>query len=174
MIEEIKKEIDGVEYMYVPMAANAARALYAKLLKNFGPAVAQGLQDMERVKNIDMDSSVGAIIANMFGPIGKALETFTRELDPKFYEYLVDTLLRRVSCTVDGEMFTLESKVRDLYFARKFLTECKVLMFCLEAQYDDFFGLLKITTRTGITARAKANEELRSICQRISTGLSSE
>jgi hypothetical protein len=150
MIEPVKREIDGDEYQFLPLQAKAARRELDGLLQAFGPSVSKGIRGL-KAANVDAelttDNVVGMLPA-IAEAIGGAVEGFTRALTPEYHEKIVKTFLDR--CTIkrydearDQERWpTLDEKFREIHFGTRLLTETKILLFCLEVQYADFFELL--------------------------------
>lgn len=169
MLEAQENEIDGLTYQYTPLMLKPARALFDKLVQRFGPAIAnavEGLQGADLSDGMEIDEALGNVAGSAAGLLRGAVDG----LDPKFHAELCDTLAKQTLVDVegDGNMLPL-TKVRDLLFGRKLLTEAKVVMWCLKVQYEDFLEPMQTLATTAIALRATAGS--RSSSPKESTGL---
>jgi hypothetical protein len=153
MIEKVEKEIDGHVYEYMPLMAKAARSELDKLIQKFGPAISKAIGGMKSIDvdaDVDLekggvDALVGALPA-IAGGLAGAIDGFSSSLSPEYHRNLVDCFLKRVTVHLEGEngqpiQQQLTSAFCEQFFATRLLTETKVLIFCLESQYADFFEL---------------------------------
>lgn len=129
MIETIEKEINGATYVVTQLPARRAIRLKAKLIKLFGPALAQMiLQTSSEDESQNKNSLVSAI------------ESLAASLDPVEFENLIVEILQ--GCRKNGK--ELLPQIIDLEFAGDMESLYKLLMFILEVNYANFFSMLGI------------------------------
>lgn len=142
------KTFDGVEYHYNPLMAKAAREKLVQLINKFGPVFGKGIKQLNRVDNVDgvLDTEVGIeLLPVLAGSLGEMIVKFSEAVSPGFYVDLTDIFLQRVSmATEEGGRIRLKKDVREAMFGRKLLLEARLLVWCLEEQYSDFFALWKL------------------------------
>lgn len=149
MIEPVRREIDGDTYEFSPLMAKAARRELDKLINKFGPAVASGIQGLQAMNvdaevNLDAEGTealIGALPA-VANSVGSIVGRFSQSITPEYHEALITTFFEQVRVQNGENWPKLDKSYCDLHFATRLLTETKVLAFCLEVQYADFFGLL--------------------------------
>jgi hypothetical protein len=180
MIEAKDKLIDGDNYRFTPLMVKQARAELDKLIQKFGPAIALAVKGFESI-NLDADidlegpksEALLSALPAVAGSVSGAVTGFSAALSPAYHADLVETFFKNVELEVDGGWRRLEPKFCNVHFATKLLTETKVLLFCLEVQYSDFFGLWESLGAT-IRAVRESREKSRSDSQTESTGISTE
>jgi hypothetical protein len=129
MIETKEKEINGATYSVTQLPARRAIRLKAKLIKLFGPALAQMvLQTTAENESKSKNSLVAAI------------ESLAASLDPAEFENLVVEVLQ--GSRKNGK--ELLPQIIDLEFAGDMESLYKLLMFILEVNYANFFTMLGI------------------------------
>ena len=147
MIESVETTIDDVEYRFMPLMADPARKNLDELLKRFGPAIAsviEGLNGTNKIEDFDMDKTEDAELIKVFSrSLGGGIREFTQALSSHFHKELVDVFLTQVDVKEDGSWVKLTSSKRQMLFGTKLATETRLLVFCLGAQYSDFFGPLR-------------------------------
>ena len=152
MIELKQKNIDGVDYEFLPLMATPARNMLDQLINKFGPAIAKGLEGLKDAGEFSGDDDVSALVPALSGSLGAALDSFSTAITAGFHKNIVDTFLNKVNVVEpDGNKPQLTAADREIRFATNLLTETKVLLWCLEEQYGDFFGLFR---RVGIQTAA--------------------
>jgi len=169
MIEIQEKTIDGDCYRFTPLMVKKARAELDKLLQKFGPAVALAIKGLESVNvdaDIDLEGSRGEAIVSALpavaGSLSGAVTGFSAALTPAYHAELVETFFKNVTIDVGESQQRLTPEFCSLHFATRLLTETKVLLFCLEAQYSDFFGLwesLATTIRAARTSKERSRSD---------------
>ncbi len=142
MIEPAQKEIDGVNYEFMPLQLKEARKQLDLLIKKLGPAAASAIEGIQTAEDFDEKATL-KMLSIVSGSVGGAIRDFCSVLTPEYHASLADTFLARVSCEEDGKKPQLTASKRELMFATKILTETKILLWCLEVQYADFFGLAR-------------------------------
>lgn len=144
MIEKKQKEIDGIAFEFMPLMATPARDMLVQLCNKLGPSVASGIEGLDKAKSFNLDSNIADLIPALAGSLGGTLRSFCLALQPGFYKNLITLFLSRVTFqNENGGMERLDEAAREIMFATKLMTEIKVLVWCLENQYADFFELLK-------------------------------
>lgn len=128
MIETKEKTINGAKYTVTQMTARKALRMKAKLLRLFGPAIAQiflpGKEKPMEGMAFSKDEAV------------KALTNLACELEEENFERLCMELL--VGVRKDG--IELSEQIIDLEFAGDLSTLFKVLWYVLEVNFASFFG----------------------------------
>jgi hypothetical protein len=166
MIETHEKEIDGVRYRFKPLMAKAARDQLDQLIQKFGPAFASAIKGLQNAGTYDADKEANILemLPAVAGSIGGAIESFCGALTPAYHANLVRTFFHQVSMedTVNGqEAWPLLSPDRcEIHFATRLLSETKVLCWCLEVQYADFFGLFRQGLMLAALSRAAKSPSL--------------
>lgn len=145
MIETVQKEIDGVLYEFAPLMATPARDMLDQLVSKFGPTAANAVDGLKTVRSFSLESdAMTEMVPAIAESLGGAIRGFSASITPGFHKQLVDLFLRQVSFRNEaGEMQGLTPSNREAMFATKLALETKILFFCLEAQYSDFFALLR-------------------------------
>ena len=174
MIEKKQKEIDGVTFEFMPLMATPARDMLVQLCNKLGPSLASGIEGLDKAKSFSLESNVAELIPALAGSLGGTIRSFCTSLQPGFYKNLITLFLSRVTFqNENGGMQKLDEAAREIMFAVKLMTEMKVLIWCLEVQYADFFGLLrKGGTYAMLNLAEKSQSGLNS--QKDSIGVSSE
>jgi hypothetical protein len=146
MREAKTKEIGGILFSVTPFPAIEAFKLKAYLFKKFAPAVGELSGIMKdglpngKVGDLKLDSQV----------ITRTIEKLLGELGEDDFISLIKRLLKNV-----GAKLTLAGKPSELYFTEqtfdtsldvifggKTFSLYPVLLFVLEANYPDFFGMV--------------------------------
>jgi hypothetical protein len=163
MIEPKTKEIDGCTYTYNPLLLKPARLLFNKLLNRFGPAIASAVEGLESA-DFDTDSEVLEAIGTASQSAGNLMRELVKGLDEKFHAELCDKLAAQtqVDEAGNGNLVPL-TQVRELLFAQNLTTEFKVVLFCLEVQYQDFLAPLRSLAEGALAARAAAGSRSASL-----------
>lgn len=128
MIETKEKTINGAKYTVTQMTARKALRMKAKLLRLFGPAIAQIFLPGEDKPMEGMAFSKEEAV--------KALANLALELDENNFERLCMELM----VGVRKDNVELSEAVIDLEFAGDLSTLFKVLWFVLEVNFASFFG----------------------------------
>lgn len=148
MIQTKEKQIQGAIYSVTQLPARRALRLKAKLLRLFGPALAQLLLP-------------GSAQENMTGlpftktEAVKAVESLIAQLDDKTFEGLVLELCQGVR--KDG--MELTESVIDIEFAGDLGTLMQVLWFVIDCNFGSFFGESGIGRLFGATAPMPQNRQ---------------
>ena len=183
MLEIQERTIDGIDFRYNPMMAKPARRMLVGLIRRFGGSMASGLETLgkEDLSNVDEKMDMLVVLGRLTGSIAGVIREITFNLDEDYYEKLTDTLGARSEMRVTSEdgqaaWMTMNNDLRNLEFGNRLLLEAKWVAFCLEAQYEDFFGLLSTASQQAIAVKVlgQAKTQSRSDSQRGSTGPSSE
>ena len=160
MLEPVEKEIDGIGFKYQPMMATKARKILIELIHKFGGSLAAGV---ERLGDAELDADLSQIIGKLTSPVGGIIRELTSNLTPEYYENLCKEFAERSFVTnPKGDWIAMKKEVRDMYFGVKLLTEAKWLMFCLEAQYADFFGLVRTASESAAAYQRVAQSQSNS------------
>ena len=159
MLESQTREIDGLTYTYQPLMLKPARALFDKLIQRFGPAIAaavDGLKDAE----IDEGAEIIQALGSIAGSVAGFLRGVVSGLDSKTHSEICDVIAKQMRVDYpqqdEGTKQMALMDVRELLFGQSLLTEFKVVMFGLQAQYDDFLAPMQSLATTAIALRAKA------------------
>lgn len=140
MIETRTKDINGATYSVTQLPARRALKLQCKLMRIFGPPLAQLFlsTDSKASDQVVINDTDGSAIALPFtkDEAVKSLALIMAQLDDKTFESLVLELLQGVR----KSGVELTEPVIDLEFAGDLATLIKVLWFVLEVNYDNFFG----------------------------------
>lgn len=128
MIETQEKEINGNRYSVTQMTARRALRMKAKLLKQFGTALAEIFLPSEDKPIEGAGFSKKEAVS--------ALQALSCELDERAFELLVMELLSGVR--KDGVELT--EAIVDMEFAGDLATLFKVIWFVLEVNFSSFFG----------------------------------
>jgi len=156
MIEEQFKTIDGVEFSYMPLMATPARKLLIELMNRLGPVLGGAVGGAGDNVQLTMESDLMDGQA-LTGALSKGITQLATAIDPDFYEKLVEQLGKQSKIkTAEGGYITLDKSTRDLRFAVQLALEFRWVLFCLEAQYSDFFGLARQTVKGIVAARVTA------------------
>lgn len=129
MIESRTKEINGSVYTVNQMPARAALRMKARLVRLFGPSLAQLF--------ISDDSNLTTGISFSKDDIVKALMNLSAELNEKEFDKLCVDLLKDYVLKDD---IMLNEREIDIGFAGDLLTLFQVIWFVLEVNYGTFFG----------------------------------
>jgi hypothetical protein len=147
MREPKTKEIGGIQFSVTPFQATEAFRLKAYLFKKFAPAVGElsgimkdGLPKNGKFGDLKIDPQV----------ITQTIEKLVGELGEDDFISLIRRLLKNVGAklTLDGkpaELYFTEETFEtslDLIFGGKTFSLYPVLLFVLEANYPDFFGMV--------------------------------
>jgi len=128
MIETKEKEIDGATYAVTQMTARKALRMKAKLMRIFGPSLAQLFLPSNDKAMDGMAFSKGEAV--------KSLQALAMQLDDDTFEKLIMEVL--VGVRKNG--MELNEQIIDLEFAGDLLSLFKVVWFVLEVNYASFFG----------------------------------
>ena len=176
MIEQREKEIDGVVYRWMPMMAKAARNELDKLIQKFGPTFGTAIKGLQNAGEFDAESEDGILSAlpAVAGSVGSAIEAFCHALTPEYHANLVRTfIVGRVKRVTDEGEQVLTADVCETVFATALMLETKILVWCLEEQYADFFALLRKGMTLAALSRA-AKKASPSAYRKSSIGTSTE
>jgi hypothetical protein len=180
MLDKEEKEIDGNVYRYEPLKLKAARALFDKLVQRFGPAIANAVEGLKEAEELDENMEVTEALGMLSGSFAGMLRGIVDGLDERTHASLADTLCTQLEVEVplnpdepEGERAFMPLKsMREQLFARKLLTESRVLVFCLRVQFEDFLEPMQRLVATSVSLRATAAS--RSSSRKGSTGLRTE
>lgn len=125
MIQTQEKIINGSTYTVTQLPARRALKMKARLIKLFGPSMAQFFLSS------DKKSDEGFV---------KAIEKLSLTIDENSFEAVLIELLNGVR--KDG--VELNAQLIDMEFAGDFESLYKVLWFVIEANYSSFFTLIGI------------------------------
>ena len=160
-IESVTREIDGVEYTFRPLQAKAARDQLDQLIQRFGPSIASIVKGMKTAGDFDEGGDVVRdMLPALSESLGGGIESFCKALAPNFHANLVDMFLSRVEAKIfddNGQELRpmLNKNFREDYFATSLLLETKILAFCLEVQYSDFFEQLRRVIGSALQSRLR-------------------
>ena len=144
MIYEKTKIIDGMEYKFLPLGAGQARTYLLRLINKLGPSLGQLVGGIKPQSKLSLDSDVmSELIPAVSDGFGNAISKILTEIDPAFYDDLVEVFVSRVSCCTEGKEVPLVKSYRELHFGTSLLKELKILCWALEAQYEDFFAPMR-------------------------------
>jgi hypothetical protein len=129
MITTLEKFIEGSNYSVTQFPARRALRLKARLIKHFGPGVAQILIPSEETSASEQKQK-----------FVKAIETLSLSLDENQMESLAIELL---SCTRKNGVELTAPNI-DLEFAGDMSALYQVIWFVIEANFANFFTLLGI------------------------------
>lgn len=129
MIETREKHINGSVYSCTQLPARRALRMKAKLLRIFGPALAQLFLPGGK------DQSMAGLPFSK-GEAVKAIESLMAQLDDKTFESLVLELCQGVR----KEGMELTDSVIDVEFAGDLPTLMQVLAFVVDCNFGSFFG----------------------------------
>lgn len=129
MIETREKQIHGAVYTVTQLPARRALRLKAKLLRLFGPALAQLFLPG------GSDPSISGLPFSKSEAV-KAVESLMAQLDDRTFENLVLELCQGVR--KDG--MELTDSVIDIEFAGDLGTLMQVLWFVIDCNFGSFFG----------------------------------
>lgn len=173
MIEAKSKEIDGMTFEFMPLMATPAREMLDKLINKLGPSVASALEGLSTAKEFSLeDDVVSKLLPAVSGSLGGGLRGFCEALQPSFHKELVDSFFKNVTVEDEGKKLPLKNQA-EFIFATKLLTETKVLAWCLEVQYSDFFELLKqglASATLSLTKKTQSNSDSQTKSIGLSTG----
>ena len=131
MIETREKEINGANYTVTQLPARRAIKLKAKLIKMFGPVLAQLFLVVKKVDKEEYEQKSNIV---------SAVEILASNLDPVDFETLIVELFAGVR--KNGK--ELLPNVIDTEFAGDLATLYLVALFVLEVNFASFFELLGI------------------------------
>ncbi len=129
MIETLDKNINGSIYTVTQLPARRALKVKARLIKLFGPAMAQFFLSS------DKKSDEGFV---------KAIEKLSLTIDENSFENICVELLNGVR--KDG--MELNAQLIDMEFAGDLASLYQVLWFVIEANYSSFFALIGIGSQS--------------------------
>lgn len=180
MLEKEETEIDGNLYRYEPLKLKPARALFDKLVQRFGPAIANAIEGLKDADELDDGLEVTEALGMLSGSFAGMIRGVVDGLDEKTHSKLADDLCLQLEVEVpldpnepDGERAYMPLKaMREQLFAKRLLTESKVLVFCLRVQFEDFLEPMQRLVTTSVSLRATAAS--RSSSPKASTGLHTE
>ena len=148
MIETREKQIHGAVYSVTQLPARRALRLKAKLLRLFGPALAQLFlpgNNSESMSGLPFSKTEAV----------RAVESLMSQLDDKIFESLVLELCQGVR--KDG--MELTDSVIDVEFAGDLGTLMQVLWFVIDCNFGSFFGESGIGSLFGATAPMPQNRQ---------------
>jgi len=131
MITSKEREIDGHTWLVAQFPASESLKILAKLTKLLGPSIAALSGTVEGGKSI-LDVEVGG------EDFARAVSLLVERLDEEDVFNFVKRLLKDTRC--DGREVLPEF---DILFAGRLTTLIKVLVFVLEVNYEDFFGIVE-------------------------------
>lgn len=152
MIETKEKTIGNAVYTVTQLPARRALKLKAKLVKMFGPALAQIFLTSQEVEEKKPDEMTTEELASQLsvspvdkykiqdmrkGSVVRGVQLLVASLDEKTFDELCMELL--VGVRRDGSELTAGAV--DQIFAGELSSLYAVLFFVLEVNYADFFGL---------------------------------
>ena len=130
MIETREKVIGGATYTVTQLPARRALRLKAKLIKSFGPALAQFFLAATSEKDADERNS----------QLVKAIEILSCNIDENSFEALVIEMLNGVR----KNGLELTPPTIDLEFAGDMASLYQVLFFVIEVNYSNFLEIIGI------------------------------
>ena len=133
MLKRVEKEIDGNRYSYQPLQLTPARELLDKLIQKLGPAVGDAAAGL---------GGEGGVDTAILGAIGQAVSRLATQLDPAFHREIADKIAAQIQVEQEGRFVPFRD-LRELLLGQSLLTETKIILWALEVQYSDFFGLLR-------------------------------
>jgi hypothetical protein len=148
MIETREKQIHGAVYSVTQLPARRALRLKSKLMRLFGPALAQLLLPGGNSENI-----TGLPFSKQEAV--KAVESLIQQLDDKTFENLVIELCQGVR----KEGMELTESVIDVEFAGDLGTLMQVLWFVIDCNFGSFFGESGIGSLFGASAPIPQNRQ---------------
>lgn len=173
MIQARETTIEGVDYSFTPLMADPAREWLDRLSKAFGPSVAAFVEGLGSVKSfkIDLDATDELDLLTMFSnSMGKGIRDFTSALSPSLHKEVVDKFLSQVRYrNEEGNWAPLTKDRRQIMFATALWAETRLLGWCLQEQYADFFVPLR-TAIASAAVRMAARGVSRSDSPKVSTG----
>jgi hypothetical protein len=131
MIETREKEINGAIYSVTQLTARRAIRLKSKLIKLFGPVIAQVFVNVADVKNAELEKKDNLV---------KAVELLSEHLNDVELENIIVDILQ----SVRKNGVELVPAIIDLEFAGDIGTLYQVCWFAIEANFSSFFSLLGI------------------------------
>ena len=152
MIETREKIINESVYSVTQMPARRAIRLKAKLFKQFGAGITQFLLNYDERKKDKNNQNVNPALHSVLQEENlrssilkndcyvKAIKMISESLDEKQFDELLMEILQGVR--KGGVELTRE--IVDQQFAGELLTLYQVILFVLEVNYGDFFGMTNI------------------------------
>lgn len=147
MITTIDKFIDGANYSVTQFPARRALRLKARLIKLFGPVLAQVFLSAD-AKTTDEQQKKDLI---------KAIEILSCSIDENQFDTLAVELL---SCTRKSGV-ELSAQAIDLEFAGDMSALYQVLWFVIEVNFANFFSLMGIGNHFEMENPLKAEDSKR-------------
>ncbi len=129
MIETLDKTINGSNYSVTQLPARRALKMKARLIKLFGPSMAQFFMSAEK------KSDQGFV---------NAIEKLSQTIDEHTFESICVELLTGVR--KDG--MELNPQLIDMEFAGDLSSLYQVMWFVIEANYANFFSLIGIGSQS--------------------------
>lgn len=130
MIETFEKVIDGASYSVTQLPARRALRLKAKLIKQFGPVIAQVFVTATE-KGTDEEKKSDLVAA---------IQILSRHIDENSFEQLIVEMLQGVR----KNGVELTPPVIDLEFAGDMAALYQVVYFVVEVNFSNFFSLMGI------------------------------
>jgi len=146
MQKEIKKSIDGNEYIFYQFPATLGTKVLIRLSKLLGEPL--GLLGGDVLKG----GVKGALTADAGAAIGKAVKSLADNMDVDETYSLIQTFFNQVH--YKGQSLT---DIYDVHFQGKYALIFKILRAALEVQYGNFFG--EIAAISGAQAAAGTSSE---------------
>lgn len=180
MIEIQEKEIGGETFKFNPMGAEKSREILVEIINRFGGSVSSGLENLGKadLKDVPPEANLTAMVGKLMGSIGGMIREITTNLDPPYYKKLLDEFGKRSEVKEEegGQVRwpTMDAGYRDLFFSRRLVLEAKWLAWCMEVQYNDFFGLASTMTQNIVATKWIQDLQSKLSSPEGSTGTSTE
>lgn len=152
--EDINKEIDGENYMFKALPATQSLKLAIKIIRFAGLPLTvtldsvfsgSGDQKKEVSKELGFDTNLENEIK--FSDIGEAI---VGRLDTN-EEEVIDIIKASLKATLHSGSGLLSSPgIFDVHFSGRLAHMGKVFFAALEAEYQDFFNLIRVNSQVGI------------------------
>jgi len=134
MIETMEKHINGANYTVTQLPARRALRLKARLIKLFGPVLAQFFVTASKESNDNEKKS----------DIVKAIEMLGMNLDENSFETLITEMLNGVR----KNGVELNSSTIDIEFAGDMATIYQVVLFVIEVNFSNFLEMIGIGSKS--------------------------
>lgn len=166
-IETIEKDLgNGARFRITQLGAKQGSKVFTRLVKRFGPSIAELAKGFEGGVESLADVDVSAV--------GSAIERFTDKLTDDDVTYLCDTFALRCEVQIGDpseDRWVPLDRNFDHYFAAKYGLMLRWLWACMEVNFADFFAE---SSGAGFLARAAAMRTARSKSPTSSPGISGD
>lgn len=136
MLETKTRTIDGVTFYVDQLRFKTARQVLLRLSKRVAPGLGAVLEAMASGSGEVMDADTGKI--------GEALENLLAPLSDEDLDYFAQAFGEVTRFSSDGDKKPyLTPDNQEVLFRGRVLLYFRWLAFCVEANYSDFFALLK-------------------------------